>query len=219
MPTQESDNMLMLSGIQHFVFCPRQWALIHIEQQWAENQLTVEGENLHSRVDDPTIRMLNNNTITLRRVAIASNALGLYGFCDAIELVSTDDLENSICHPKYQGRYFLHPVEYKKGHQKSDDCDVMQLVAQVLCLEEMYNVRIDEASLFYFEVRRREKIAITDTLRSNARFYAQEMRRIYDEAFIPPASYAPRCRRCSLFDICMPEKNRSVNDYLKQNMR
>ena len=85
------DDMLMLSGIQHFMFCPRQWALIHIEQLWEENKLTVEGHLLHTNVDNPSYRQKNGDTITLRSVAIASKKLGLYGFTDAVELIPTSD--------------------------------------------------------------------------------------------------------------------------------
>lgn len=216
--TYAEDDMLMLSGIQHFVVCPRQWALIHIEQQWKENVSTVEGQILHQRVDDPTQRMLNSDTITLRAVHIASKRLGLYGISDAIELHHTEDEQNSITHHRYKGRFIPHPVEYKRGHQKVNDCDIMQLVAQVMCLEEMYDVKIPSASLFYWEVRRREEIEITDELRSDAEHYAEEMHRIYSERFTPLASFGPKCRKCSLHDICMPDMKNNVNNYLKQLM-
>ncbi len=213
----DDDNMLMLSGIQHFVFCPRQWALIHIEQQWAENKLTIEGVLLHSNVDDPSRRMLNNDTITLRSVHIASKTLGLYGVTDAVELIPTED-KYSITHCKYDGNFIPHPVEYKRGHSKSTNCDVMQLVAQVLCLEEFYGIKIPSASLFYWEVRRREIVEITDDLRNDALFYANEMHRIFESKIIPLPNPSAKCKNCSLIDICMPKVNRDVNDYLKEMM-
>lgn len=210
----DNDNMLMLSGIQHFVFCPRQWALIHIEQLWADNRLTIEGELLHSNVDDPSRRMLNNDTITLRSVHIASKKLRLYGVTDAVELHSTEDDTNFITHCKYGGKFIPHPIEYKRGHAKTTNCDIMQLVAQVVCLEELYHIIIPSASLFYWEVRRREKIEITDDLRNESLFYAQEMHRIYESRQIPVASSSAKCKRCSLIDICMPKLKHNVNDYL-----
>ena len=97
------DDMLMLSGIQHFMFCPRQWALIHIEQQWEDNKLTVEGNILHTNVDNPSYRQKNNDVITLRSVSVASKTLGLYGFTDAIELHFSESPENTISHPRYPG--------------------------------------------------------------------------------------------------------------------
>ena len=101
--TYDDDDMLMLSGIQHYMFCPRQWALIHLEQQWEENRLTAEGQILHNNVDDPSYRQKNGDVITLRSVHIASHTLGLYGITDAVDLVPSDTPDNSIRHPQYQG--------------------------------------------------------------------------------------------------------------------
>lgn len=111
----------MLSGIQHFMFCPRQWALIHIEQQWAENKLTTEGSILHSNVDNPFYRQKNGDVITLRSLHIASRELGLYGVTDAVELIPSDSREDSITHNKYKGFWKPYPIEYKRGHSKPDE--------------------------------------------------------------------------------------------------
>ena len=145
----DDDQMLMLSGIQHYMFCSRQWALIHIEQQWADNRLTAEGGLLHKNVDNPAYRQKNGETITLRAVHVASHSLGLYGICDAIELLPSESQEDTISHPRYSGFWKPYPVEYKRGHRKPDERDEVQLAAQVICLEEMYDIRIPEASLFY----------------------------------------------------------------------
>ena len=107
------DDMLMLSGIQHFRFCPRQWALIHIEQQWDDNRLTIEGQILHKHVDDPFYRQKCGDQITLRAVNIASRELGLYGISDAIELLPSPSLEDTILHPKYPGRWRPVAVGYR----------------------------------------------------------------------------------------------------------
>ncbi|MCF0182568.1 MAG: CRISPR-associated protein Cas4 [Muribaculaceae bacterium] len=214
------EDMLMLSGVQHFVFCPRQWALIHMDQQWAENALTTEGNILHQKVDDPSARQHNNDRITLRSVRIASATLGLKGLTDAVELIPTEDTSNSIAHPKYSGRFMPRPVEYKRGHRKTDECDTMQLVCQVMCLEEMHNITIGQADLFYWEVRRRENVAITDGLREKAEFYAHEMHRVMKSETLPHAAFSPKCKRCSLCDICMPQLNqlKPVNTYLNDNL-
>lgn len=119
----DDDHMLMLSGIQHYMFCPRQWALIHIEQQWGENRLTAEGHLLHQNVDNPAYRQKNGNVRTLRAVHIASHSLGLYGITDAIELLSSDGPEDAITHPRYPGFWKPYPVEYKRGHRKPDERD------------------------------------------------------------------------------------------------
>ena len=144
----DDDEMLMLSGIQHFVFCPRQWALIHIEQAWADNRLTVEGHLLHKQADNPFYRQKNGEYISLRSVSISSKKLGLYGLTDVVELHTSDSSENCIIHPSYQGYWKPYPVEYKRGHEKSDERDEVQLAAQAICLEEMHNIRIEIGYLY-----------------------------------------------------------------------
>lgn len=123
------DDMLMLSGIQHFRFCSRQWALIHIDQQWEENRLTIEGLILHHHVDDPFYRQKCGDLITLRAVNIASHELGLYGISDAIELHPSSSEEDTIQHPKYPGRWQPVIVEYKHGKPKKNEIDEVQLAA------------------------------------------------------------------------------------------
>lgn len=214
------DDMLMLSGIQHYMFCPRQWALIHIEQQWEENKLTVEGNLLHSNVDNPFYRQKNGETITLRSVSIASKKLGLYGITDAIELKSTKDTVNAITHPSYLGYWLPYPIEYKRGHSKPDERDEVQLAAQVICLEEMYGIHISTAALYYGETRHREAITINDDLRELTCKLANEMHCIYQKGDMPKAIMKSHCKSCSLVDICLPQLNKClpVSDYLKNNL-
>lgn len=128
----DDDHMLMLSGIQHYMFCPRQWALIHIEQQWEENRLTAEGQLLHQNVDDPSYRQKNGDVITLRAVTIASHSLGLYGVTDAVELLPSDNAKDAITHPRYPGFWKPYPIEYKRGRPKTDERDKVQLAAQAM---------------------------------------------------------------------------------------
>ena len=149
------DDMLMLSGIQHFRFCPRQWALIHIDQQWAENRLTMEGHIMHKRVDDPFYRQKCGDFISLRSVSVASRQLGLYGVSDVVELHPTEDEKNSIMHPKYPGLWQPYPVEYKHGRPKRNEVDEVQLAAQTMCLEEQYGITIPCGAFFYGEIRQR----------------------------------------------------------------
>ena len=131
------DDMLMLSGIQHFRFCPRQWALIHIDQQWEENRLTIEGQILHHHVDDPFYRQKCGDLITLRAVHIASHELGLYGISDAIELHPSSSEEDSIQHSKYPGRWQPVIVEYKHGKPKKNEIDEVQLNINMENLKRM----------------------------------------------------------------------------------
>lgn len=208
----------MLSGIQHFLFCPRQWALIHIDQQWEENRLTVEGQLLHTNVDDPSYRQKNGETITLRSVSVASKELGLYGVTDAVELHPVDEGQDGIKHKSYPGIWKPFPVEYKRGKPKRTSVDEVQLAAQVMCLEEMYGIHIESGALYYGETRHREVISIDQSLRILTIKCAEEMHRIFSTGIIPKADKGKHCRSCSLVDVCMPdmEKCPKVSSYLKK---
>lgn len=214
------EDMLMLSGIQHYMFCPRQWALIHIEQQWDDNRLTIEGRILHENVDNPFYRQKNGDVVTLRALNIASKRLGLYGITDAVELIPSEVVDNSITHPRYGGRWSLFPVEYKHGHAKPDEQDEVQLAAQALCLEEMFGVHINQGALFYFETRHREVVTITEELRCLTQSCADGMHGIFSSGEMPAPIKKAHCRNCSLSDRCMPELTRctSVSQYLKTNL-
>lgn len=219
MPYAE-DDMLMLSGIQHFAFCPRQWALIHIEQQWSENLLTMEGQIMHQHVDDPFYRQKMGTHICLRAVSLASKNLGMYGVSDIVELHPSESLEDTISHPSYPGRWIPFPVEYKHGKLKNDDVDVVQLVAQAMCLEEVYGIRIHQGSIYYGKTRRRLDVDITDDLRDTVKTYAESMHEMFRLGKTPSAVKKPYCTSCSLKDICMPDSayRESATNYLKTNL-
>ena len=214
------DDMLMLSGIQHYAFCPRQWALIHIEQQWNENLLTTEGHIMHQHVDDPFYRQKMGEHICLRSVSLASKELGLYGISDIVELHPTDDCKNAITHPSYPGFWMPYPIEYKHGKPKRDNIDDVQLMAQAMCLEEQYGIHISHGAIFYGMIRRRIEVEFTEELRSAVVAYAKAMHELFSLRVIPKADVHPYCRNCSLKDICMPETANfgSASKYLKNNL-
>ena len=214
------EDMLMLSGIQHYMFCPRQWAIIHLTQDWEDNRLTIEGHLLHQNVDNPFYRQKCGNTIVLRSVHIASATLGLYGLTDAVELTPSETASNAIRHPNYPGYWTMMPVEYKHGKHKPMPCDEVQLAAQVICLEEMHHIHIDYGALFYNEVRRREIISINQDLRNLTEDCAQQMHHIFESRTMPKAEYSSQCKRCSLIDTCLPEigERQKVSAYLNKNL-
>lgn len=214
------DQMLLLSGIQHYMFCPRQWALISLEQQWAENRLTAEGRILHKNVDDPEYRQKNGLCITLRSVSIASQTLGLYGLTDAVELSPTDNTEDSIQQPGYPGYWKPMPIEYKHGHKKHDETDEVQLAAQVICLEEQYHIHIFRAALFYWETRTREYVNIDDNLRNLTHECAVNMHKIFEERKTPEPIHNKHCINCSMYDLCLPKLNKcgSASSYLENQL-
>lgn len=208
-------DYLMLSGIQHFVFCKRQWALIHVEQEWAENVLTVEGNALHEKADDPFIREKRGNTIFVRALPVHSSSLGISGICDMVEF--TRD-ENGVPLDKEEGLYSVKPIEYKKGKPKKHDADIFQLATQSLCLEEMLGTVIEEAALYYHEIKRREPVPITDDLRKRTKEMIKEMHHYYGRKHTPRVKTGKHCLRCSLRDICLPEmlEKEKVSAYMNR---
>jgi CRISPR-associated exonuclease Cas4 len=216
------EDLLMLSGIQHIVFCERQWALIHMEQQWSENVLTVEGHHLHERVDDPFETETRGNFITLRSVSLTSYKIGLYGRADVVELIQAGEKDvNSIEIKGKQGRWNIVPVEYKRGKPKPDERDEVQLCAQAMSLEEMYGICIHEGFLYYGETRHRHEVELTGRLRELVEGYARCMHEIYKSGITPSSVYKPHCKSCSLVDICLPKamgNRHSGSEYLHNTL-
>lgn len=213
------DDLLMLSGIQHFSFCQRQWALIDIEQQWEDNYLTLEGDWLHRNVDKPFAMERNKDTVLLRSVAVVSFRLGLYGIADLLELHPSLDKAKAISVPKYPGLWQPYPIEYKHGKPKSDETDEVQLCAQAMCLEEMYNIHIDKGAFYYEQIKHRTEIIFTDTLRKLVEEYAEQMHRLFESAITPQAQYQAKCRSCSINNQCFAiSTKRAMNtkQYLNQ---
>jgi CRISPR-associated exonuclease Cas4 len=215
--TQEDEELLMLSGIQHIAFCERQWALIHIEQQWAENVRTIEGNHLHERVDDPFEKDWKKGLVTLRSVTLVSKELGLTGVADVVELISTNS-ESGYVLPDRSGYWSFRPVEYKRGKPKSDERDEVQLCAQAICLEEMHAVEIPDGSIFYGETRHRIEVVFSQELRKRVKELALRMHELFDGGITPLPVAKKHCRMCSLVDICLPDcmnKYQNVTEYLK----
>ena len=213
----KEEDYLLLSGIQHFAFCKRQWALIHIEQQWQENLRTVEGEIFHEKAHDNTLVEKRGDLIISRGMSIFSRSLGITGTCDIVELHKS---AKGISIFGRDGTYRPIPVEYKKGKPKENDSDALQLCAQAMCLEEMLLCEIPEAFLFYGEIKRRFKIILDNELRERVKTMVKEMHRLYDKRYTPKVKLFKSCKACSLTEICMPKlcKNPSVNNYIKENL-
>ncbi len=195
------DEYLMLSGIQHFVFCRRQWALIHIEQQWEENYRTADGAVMHRNVHDADFHEKRGDTVISRAMAVSSARLGISGECDAVEFRSDS---SGIEIFGLEGRYSVTPVEYKRGSPKEDESDIMQLAAQAMCLEEMLCCEIKTAYLFYGETRRRTKVDITDELRRRTEKTLKEMHELFSRRYTPKVRRSKACNACSLKNICLP---------------
>lgn len=212
------DNYLMLSGIQHFKFCKRQWALIHIEQQWEENVHTVVGELMHKKAHDPYLVEKRKDLLIARSLPIVSREMGVSGECDVVEFHRCED---GIKLHGHRGTFSVYPIEYKKGKPKLTEEDRLQLVAQALCLEEMFSTNIQEGALFYGETRRREVLEITEDLRQEVREMFREMHQYFERKYTPKVKYSKACNACSLKEICLPKlgKSGSVKTYIEQMLK
>ena len=212
------EDYLMISGIQHFKFCRRQWALIHVEQQLAENAHTVVGELMHRKVHDPYLTEKRKDVIIARALPVVSREMGASGECDAVEFYRAEDGINLHGH---RGLFKIYHVEYKKGRPKLTEEDELQLTAQAMCLEEMFSTEIPEGALFYGETRRREKIEFTQVLRKEVRDMFLEMHQYYDRKYTPKVKYTKACNSCSLKDLCLPRIGRtvSVKAYMDERLR
>lgn len=215
--TYDEADFLQLSGLQHFAFCRRQWALIHIEEQWAEDLRTVEGGILHERAHDASIREARGDVVTVRGVDIRSFTLGVSGQCDVVEYHRSPD---GIPIRGLDGTWLPYPVEYKRGKPKITDADRLQLCGQALCLEEMLCCEIPQGALFYGETRRRERVDFTSELRQAVRDDLEEMHRLFARGYTPRVKPSKSCNACSLKSLCLPRlmRSRSVADYLSGAM-
>ncbi|MCD8366765.1 MAG: CRISPR-associated protein Cas4 [Clostridiales bacterium] len=214
----QEEDYLPLSGIQHFVFCRRQWALIHLEQQWAENLRTTEGELLHKNAHDAEQRTLRGDLLTVRAMRVHSARLGLSGECDVVEFRRS---EEGVPLADTKGLWLPYPVEYKRGRAKPTACDEAQLCAQAICLEEMLCCTVPEGALFYGQPRRRQEVTFTPELRTLVEHAAQEMHQLFQRGYTPKGKPTKGCNACSLKDLCLPglTKGPSVADYLRGELK
>ena len=183
-------RLIPLSALQHYVFCPRQCALIHNEQVWSENFLTAQGQQLHQRVDEGLPESRKGIRYE-RGVEVSAPSLGLIGKLDLVEIESAT---GRCC-----------PVEYKRGKPKKDHSDWAQVCAQALCLEEMLNIQIHEAAIWYWQTRHRQAVDLTPSLRAETLAVIKATRALLASESTPKAKYEKKCDACSLYDLCNPK--------------
>lgn len=189
MPAFVDGQLLPISALQHLLFCERQCALIHLEGLWAENRLTAEGRLLHKKVHEADDEQ-RRRTRLIRGLELTSQRLGLYGIADMVEF--RDDAP-----PK--------PIEYKHGRPKASRADTVQLCAQALCLEEMLDQHVPEGAAFYGKTRRRLVVAFDTGLRAATEAAAGRLHLLIRGGVTPKAQREPKCDRCSLQSLCMPD--------------
>ena len=213
----KEEDYLQLSGLQHFKFCRRQWALIHIENQWAENGRTADGAIMHEKAHDAEWKERRGDLLITRDMHVFSPALGISGACDVVEFRRS---ETGVSLHGQEGLYQPFPVEYKRGSPRGDTVNALQLCAQAMCLEEMLCCDIPEGALYYGETRRRETVPLTRELRQEVRDCLAEMHALYQRGHTPKVRPTKACNACSLKELCLPKLLRggSARDYVKARL-
>lgn len=212
-----NNDPIMLSALQHFVFCRRQWALIHLEQQWSENARTMDGMLMHQRAHDDKHVEKRGEVLVIRGLRVHSRTLNVTGICDVVEFHQNSE---GIVLPGYEGQWLPYPVEYKRGSPKPYNADELQLCAQAMCLEEMLMVSIPEGSLYYGETRRRTRVSFDHEMRQCVSDMLAEMHQYTKRGYTPRPRPTKGCNACSLKEICLPKLRRtsSVSSYIRQHV-
>ena len=185
----EADDPIMLSALQHWSYCPRQCALIHLEQAFDENVHTMRGNAAHEQVDEPGFESFEG-VRSERALPVWSERLGLIGKCDVVEF-----------HPDGS----IYPVEYKHGKKREKAHDDIQLAAQAMCLEEMTGKVLTQGAIYHHGSRHRREVAITPALREQVKQTVAAIRAMLDSGKLPPPANDARCKECSLKEICQPQ--------------
>ena len=209
------DDYLQLSGIQHFAFCRRQWALIHLEGIWHDNERTISGELMHERVHDSEFAEKRSDLIIVRGMPVLSYSMKINGKCDAVEFRRDN---GGITLFGRKGLWLPTPIEYKRGKPKTHVADKLQLCAQAICLEEMLICPlIETAYLYYGEPKRRETVPLHAGLREKVRSMCVEMHEYFSRRHTPCVKRKKECDNCSLNDSCIPTMphDKKVSEYIK----
>ena len=209
------DDYLQLSGVQHFLFCRRQWALIHIEEQWSDNLRTVEGNLMHERTHNEALTEKRGDIIITRGMSVFSRRHGVSGKCDVLEFHRT---KTGLSIFGWDDLWLPYPVEYKRGEPKEDSSDKAQLCAQAICIEEMLCCSIESGALFYGTNKRRQAVVFTNELRTEVTDAFKEMHEIYSRGHTPRVKTGKHCNACSMKEFCLPVlmKNKPVASYMKE---
>lgn len=188
----DAPDPIPLSALQHWCYCPRQCALIHVEQVFAENLHTLRGQAVHKQADQPGVATRAGLRVE-RALPLWNDRLGLIGKADIVE---------------FEADGTPYPVEYKHGTRSKAAwiaaCDDLQLAAQALCLEEMTGKSVPGGALYYASSHRRREVAITAALRQRVVDAITAVRQQLDAGIVPPAVSDARCRNCSLIELCQP---------------
>ena len=215
MPSYKDEDFLNISGIQHFTFCRRRWALVFIECAWEDNELTASGTLMHKRAHDSTITEKRGGLLTVRDMPVFSRQMGITGKCDVVEFHQN---ESGVSIFGRSDKWLPIPVEYKRGYAQKNDSDRLQLCAQAMCLEEMLLCPpIEAAYLYYGETKRRETVILDKILRNQVYNTFEEMHKYFRRGYTPRVKPQKACVSCSLRNICLPKLPKtSVANYINK---
>ena len=211
------EDFLQISGLQHFKFCKRRWALIHLEQQWADNFRTVDGSLMHSNAHDKNFEESRGNKIITRAMNVFSHTLGVSGECDIVEFLQSKD---GIALSGKEGLWQPYPIEYKRGSYNSQSGDSLQLCCQAMCLEEMLCCTIEKGALYFGETRRRMEVSFDYDLRKEVKEHLIQMHDLAARGHTPKVKPRTSCNACSLKNLCLPTlmNKLTVEAYIKHGL-
>ncbi|MDO8445422.1 MAG: CRISPR-associated protein Cas4 [Deltaproteobacteria bacterium] len=193
----ELHDPIMISALEHYSYCPRQCALIHLERVWDENIYTMRGRDVHENVDAESSRMVESVKYE-RALPIWSRRLNLTGKADMVEFYDK----------------VPYPVEYKSGRHRAGHHEVLQLLAQAVCLEEMLDVKVEKGAIYWHGSRERKEIVFSDSMRVHLEEVVAAVHQMIAGHTVPPPVNDKRCKDCSLKESCLPhvvgEKGRSI---------
>lgn len=205
-------ELLPLSLLSQYSYCPRRCGMLLIDRVWKESADTVSGTNGHDTVHESAVERRKNN-LKLFNYAVISEKLGIHGYCDCIEGIASE-AEYDTTIPGFESGWKLYPIEYKHGVVRNEPEYNIQLCAQAMCLEEMFGVTIEEGAVFYINSHRRTPVAFDARLRDEVVGTSEKIREIYLTCQLPPARKTPKCRKCSMLDLCIPEIRENTSAYL-----
>lgn len=209
----ESDDHIPLSYISQYSYCPRRAGLLLLEQQWADSSDTIKGIDEHRNVHEQKTKY-HHDKVEITEMCITSNLMNISGKCDMVEAYPN---EKGSCFPFLdKQKYILYPIEYKHGKLRDEEEYILQLCAQAMCLEEMYDCAIRSGAIFYISSHRRVEIELTAELRNKVKNVCEQLCSMLYSQIIPRPEYSPKCRKCSLNEICCPKICCSVDKYLKE---
>lgn len=193
----DDEELIMISAIEHYSYCPRQCALIHVEQTYDENLYTLRGNRVHERVDKVASELATGDDLNRieRALPIWSQRLGLIGKADVVE---------------FHGNV-PYPVEYKYGSRRVKEHDDLQVCAQAICLEEITGQAVPKGAIYHFSSRHRREVVFTDIMRGKVEEITLKIREMKAAAIVPPATHNKKCKNCSLINSCLPEVTDSIS--------